>query len=113
MVHNQYGSAVLNVLLFPETPAFFVDEEILLAKKRVLMVTCAARLHMWNNKTSTPPSWSVLQSYFDHIPKDPFGSGDIGIEDGKVYSMARAYDELRAIGGTFQNTIVPEERENL
>ena len=81
------GKIALDIAI-PEFLGFVKKEEFLVARKRVLIVLCAARLYMWENEGRIPQSITdLIPKYLTSAPKDPFGEGPISLQDGMVYSV--------------------------
>jgi len=90
--HNLYGKVLLDIAL-PQFSSFVEREELMIARKRVLIVLCAARLYMWENDGKVPTAMSdLVPKYLAAAPRDPFGSGTITLKDGKVYSAMQYHD---------------------
>ena|GEM_PF-7056580 len=95
-LHNHYGYYLLDMLTSPMINMIELEEEeLLIAQRRVLISLCAARLYMWENDGRLPTSMTdLIPQYLSSIPKDPFGSGSIALENGAIFSVVNNMDVI-------------------
>ena len=84
--HNQQGRVLLSMAM-PEMSSFVLKEELLSARRRVLLTLCAVRLYMWEHEGKIPQkAEELVPQYLSKVPKDPFDVGSITLADGFVSS---------------------------
>ena len=105
-LYNPYGANILRNILLNDME-LLVEEEWLIAKRRVLITLCAARLYMWTHNGTVPKTAEdLVPQFLTEIPLDPFGTQSILMHKGFVFSIGKDIEnitpQIENIGFLFQ-----------